>query len=80
MAPAARSKEIRHKALQEKLNEQPYLTDGELAERFGVSVPTIRLDRLALGIPELRESDEFSYAKSEAVSDEAADGFVEFTI
>ena len=33
-----------------------------------------------MGIPDLLESDEFSYAKSEAVSDEAADGFVEFTI
>jgi len=26
-----------------------------LATHFGVSVPTIRLDRLELGIPELRE-------------------------
>ena len=33
-----------------------------------------------MGIPDLLVSDEFSYAKSEAVSDEAADGFVEFTI
>ena len=33
-----------------------------------------------LGITDLLESDEFSYAKSEAVSDEAEDGFVEFTI
>ena len=35
-----------------------------------------RLDRLAA----LLESDEFSYAKSEAVSDAADAGFVEFTI
>ena len=34
----------------------------------------------AMGIAALRESDEFSYAKSEAVSDEADAGFVEFTI
>lgn len=33
----------------------PFLTDQELAARFGVSVPTVRLDRLRLGIPELRE-------------------------
>ena len=31
-------------------------------------------------IAELLESDEFSYAKSEAVSDETETGFVEFTI
>src|SRR5690606_8233638 len=35
--------------------ENPFLTDEELAARFDVSVQTIRLDRLALGIPELRE-------------------------
>ena len=33
-----------------------------------------------MSIPDLLESDKFSYSKSEAVSDEAADGFVEFTI
>ncbi len=35
--------------------ENPFLTDKELAEHFVVSVPTIRLDRAELGIPELRE-------------------------
>ena len=33
-----------------------------------------------MNITELLSSDEFSYAKSEAVSDEADAGFVEFTI
>ncbi|MDP2872703.1 MAG: transcription factor FapR [Bacillota bacterium] len=33
----------------------PFLTDEDLARRFDVSVQTVRLDRLALGIPELRE-------------------------
>lgn len=37
------------------LQEQPFATDEELAARFKVSIPTIRLDRLALGIPEVRE-------------------------
>lgn len=37
------------------LEENPFLTDGELAEHFTVSVQTIRLDRLEGGIPELRE-------------------------
>ena len=31
-------------------------------------------------IASLLESDEFSYAKSDAVSDDTGDGFVEFTI
>ena len=39
----------------EKLKSFPFLTDEELSENFSVSVPTIRLDRLELGIPELRE-------------------------
>lgn len=34
----------------------------------------------AMTLATLLQSEEFSYAKSEAVSDEAADGFVEFTI
>ncbi|WHH59409.1 transcription factor FapR [Petroclostridium sp. X23] len=49
------SKKERQKSLQEQLKEDPFLTDEELSELFNVSVPTIRLDRLELGIPELRE-------------------------
>lgn len=41
--------------LQQLLREDPLLTDRELSERLGVSVPTVRLDRTRLGIPELRE-------------------------
>ncbi|WP_050770933.1 transcription factor FapR [Bacillus coahuilensis] len=37
------------------MNENPFITDEELAERFSVSVQTIRLDRMELSIPELRE-------------------------
>lgn len=48
-------KKERQSILVEKLREDPFLTDEELAEIFSVSVPTIRLDRLELGIPELRE-------------------------
>lgn len=33
----------------------PFSTDREMADRFGVSVQTIRLDRMELGIPELRK-------------------------
>ena len=48
-------KKERQKVLLEKLKADPFLTDEELAEFFSVSIPTIRLDRLELGIPELRE-------------------------
>ncbi len=52
---AAAKKTTRHKALQEQLRLNPFMTDEQLAEAFAVSVQTIRLDRLRLGIPELRE-------------------------
>ncbi|NLJ26089.1 MAG: transcription factor FapR [Firmicutes bacterium] len=50
-----RSKKKRQEELMELVNEQPFLTDEELALKFGVSVQTIRLDRLELSIPEMRE-------------------------
>lgn len=49
-----KSKEERRKVLEEELSKRPFFTDYELAERFKVSVSTIRLDRGELGIPELR--------------------------
>ncbi len=49
------AKKLRQKNLKLKLLQEPFLTDEELAENFNVSIPTIRLDRLELGIPELRE-------------------------
>jgi len=52
---ARNSKENRRKVLGEALSKHPFFTDEELAERFKVSVSTIRLDRGELGIPELRE-------------------------
>ncbi|MGE5329538.1 MAG: transcription factor FapR [Deltaproteobacteria bacterium] len=55
MAKASLSKKERHQKLVEKTKEDPFLKDEELAELFSVSVQTIRLDRLELGIPELRE-------------------------
>lgn len=42
-------------ALVEYLRLNPFATDEQLAEQFGVSVATIRLDRSALHIPEVRE-------------------------
>ena len=46
-------KKERQQLLVEKVKEKPFLTE-ELAKALGVSVQTIRLDRLELGIPELR--------------------------
>ncbi|MBL4952646.1 transcription factor FapR [Neobacillus sp. OS1-32] len=50
-----RNKKERQKLLAATINENPFVTDEELAETFNVSVQTIRLDRLELSIPELRE-------------------------
>ncbi|MEW6623300.1 MAG: transcription factor FapR [Bacillota bacterium] len=49
------SKIERQSLLKQYLEENPFSTDEELAEYFTVSVQTIRLDRISLGIPELRE-------------------------
>lgn len=48
-------KKKRQESLTSLLVENPFLNDEELAVQFGVSIQTIRLDRLELGIPELRE-------------------------
>ena len=45
---------LRHKALRALLQDNPFCTDERLADELGVSIQTIRLDRVALGIPELR--------------------------
>ncbi|QEK12017.1 transcription factor FapR [Crassaminicella thermophila] len=48
-------KKVRQSELLKKIENQPFVTDEELSEHFQVSIQTIRLDRLELGIPELRE-------------------------
>lgn len=64
------SKKDRQMQLMEKLSQQPFITDEQLAETFRVSVQTIRLDRMELAIPELRErirnvaNDRFETVKS----------------
>ncbi|MEA1974631.1 MAG: transcription factor FapR [Bacillota bacterium] len=45
----------RHQEIKKVLENNPFFTDEELSEKFGVSVQTIRLDRMSLNIPELRE-------------------------
>ncbi|MBC7293338.1 MAG: hypothetical protein H5T84_04370, partial [Thermoleophilia bacterium] len=51
--PASRRRE-RLEALRRIVRENPFLTDEELAGKLGVSAHTVRYDRLALGIPEVR--------------------------
>ncbi|MDY0396333.1 transcription factor FapR [Virgibacillus halophilus] len=45
----------RQKFLRETIDRMPFITDEALAKKFGVSIQTIRLDRMELAIPELRE-------------------------
>ena len=49
------SKKERQKTLIATIEENPFVTDEQLASQFNVSVQTIRLDRMELAIPELRE-------------------------
>lgn len=46
------------------MQENPFVTDEELTKTFQVSIQTIRLDRLELGIPELRERLKLMAAQS----------------
>lgn len=45
----------RQEKLKEYMTTNPFITDDELAKAFRVSIQTVRLDRMELGIPELRE-------------------------
>jgi acyl-coenzyme A thioesterase PaaI-like protein len=51
----SQAKKDRHSRLLDKIKEDPFMTDEDIAEYLDVSIPTIRLDRLELGIPELRQ-------------------------
>jgi len=48
-------KSERQYELKKIMSETPFVSDEELSEFFNVSIQTIRLDRLEMGIPELRE-------------------------
>ena len=66
------TKEERQEKLLKQIKENPFLTDKELSDKFQVSVQTIRLDRLELDIPEVRERTrkvaENAYRKVKSVS------------
>lgn len=65
-------KRKRQSELQSLLDQNPFLSDEDLAANFAVSVQTIRLDRMELGIPELRERMKMvahdAYAKIRSLS------------
>lgn len=50
-----KTKKKRQHELNNTLDSNPFVTDEVLANTFNVSIQTIRLDRMELGIPELRE-------------------------
>lgn len=49
------SKIDRQHQIKKSFQDEPFITDEEMAKRCQVSIQTIRLDRLELGIPEMRE-------------------------
>ena len=55
MVKAVLKKSERQQLLEKYLAINPFLTDEKLAQIFGVSIQTVRLDRGELNIPELRE-------------------------
>lgn len=55
MAAKRLSKKDRLAKLLEVVESDPFLTDEELSDKFSVSIQTIRLDRMELKIPELRQ-------------------------
>lgn len=49
------AKQDRQEKLQKTIDRIPFITDEELAGKFNVSVQTIRLDRMEMSIPEVRQ-------------------------
>ena len=49
------SKLERQRRIKEHISNDPFLSDKKLAELFNFSVQTIRLDRMEMGIPEMRK-------------------------
>jgi len=48
-------KEKRQEKIRDKISNNPFLSDEQLSKMFRVSIQTIRLDRLQMGIPEMRK-------------------------
>lgn len=73
-----KNKKERQQLLQETIAQTPFITDEELAEKFQVSIQTIRLDRLELSIPELRER--IKYVAEKKLDDEVKSLHIEEVI
>jgi acyl-coenzyme A thioesterase PaaI-like protein len=61
-------KPVRQEHLRESIRSNPFITDEELANQFGVSIQTVRLDRMENGIPEVRERIKNMAADSHGVA------------
>jgi acyl-coenzyme A thioesterase PaaI-like protein len=57
-------KRQRQQQLTKVIEDNPFITDDELMKQLNVSIQTIRLDRLEMGIPELRERIKLMAEKS----------------
>jgi acyl-coenzyme A thioesterase PaaI-like protein len=57
-------KSQRQQQLSKVIEDNPFITDEELMKTLQVSIQTIRLDRLEMGIPELRERIKLMAEKS----------------
>lgn len=55
MTKATIKKNLRYENLIKLLNKEPFLSDAQIADKLEVSIPTVRLDRINLGIKEVRE-------------------------
>ncbi|WP_214826971.1 transcription factor FapR [Exiguobacterium algae] len=72
-------KKERQRLLQETIEHNPFIKDEELSKQFSVSIQTIRLDRMELKIPEVRErikhvaSEHLDEVKSLALSEVIGD-------
>lgn len=68
------AKVIRQESLRGFLDAAPFATDEDLAQKFACSIQTIRMDRLELGIPEVRERLRLiaseNYSKVKSIQDE----------
>jgi acyl-coenzyme A thioesterase PaaI-like protein len=70
------TKMLRQEQLRKCLDSSPFVTDEELAVQLGVSVQTIRLDRMELGIPELRERTRLAAQEARTLPKAIASGDV----
>ena len=63
----------RQQRLLQAIQKNPFITDEELAEILQVSIPTIRLDRMELSIPEVRKRTKVMAAHFFGVSQSLGD-------